>query len=421
MHINSLTHTTRMLVLSKIDYGLYIYGHSPKSTLKIIKPTYHNAARRSINAFPTSPIINILAEAGLPTIEERRDAITDKLLAKLVFTKNSIIYNDVKNALELKVAKRIPSAIASILAKAAQSNLPTKRVRIPTPRYPPWSIYRECVILTLAQHTKTTTSKNAYKQLFSAVSSDLKADGWKFIFTDGSKTSNNTSFAVVYENGSIASIGNLPDFTSVFTAEAFAILQATKTTTNSHEKYIICSDSISVLNAVNNPKKNTDIISDIRYQLGKSSKNTKLMWTPGHVGIPGNEYADIAANSAKNSPVYSFNMFTKLDLLKTIQKTTKANTIHNWSLYHHHHKKVNPEKLTITYPTNVSKQKISNFVRLRLGHTSTSHQHLLNKNTPPPLCATCHTSLNLTHILEQCSVLQPIINKIFKEKSMYEV
>lgn len=59
-----------MLVLSKIDYGLYIYGQCPKSILNIIKPTYHQAARRSINAFPITPIKNILVEAGLPSIEE---------------------------------------------------------------------------------------------------------------------------------------------------------------------------------------------------------------------------------------------------------------------------------------------------------------------------------------------------------------
>ena len=320
LHINTISSITKMLVLSKIDYGIYIYGNCPKSTLKIIKPIYHQAARRSINAFPTTPIKNIIAEAGLPTLEQRSEEISLKLVAKLFFSTNSIIDKDIHQSIGHKHKKRIPSAISIILDNAEQMDVPIKRTCSTPPCSPPWNIKSDSFIMTLAQYRKTNTSNVLYCSLFSYVSSDLKNKGWKFIFTDGSKSPDNTSFAVTREDGYILSIGTLPELSSIFTAEAFAILQATKTTTHRRGKFVICSDSISVLRAISNPNNNSPLISEIRNKISMMPNKLKLMWTPGHVNIRGNEEADNAASSAKEAPVYKSNIFTNQDLKTNINK-----------------------------------------------------------------------------------------------------
>ncbi|XP_055913748.1 uncharacterized protein LOC129947266 [Eupeodes corollae] len=409
-----------MLLLSKIDYGIYIYGSSPKTTLRIIQPSYHQAARRSINAFPTTPLKNILAEAGLPSIEQRFEQTISKLVVKLVFSTNSVIDKDIHQAMNLKCRKRIPSALKTILDKAREMDIPTKTTKYSTLSYPPWSIKANSFVLSLAHYSKTNTSNAVYQSLFSSISSELKTKGWKFIFTDGSKSKDNTSFAVTFEDGQILNIGILPEYASIFTAEAFAILQATKSIRNSNDKFVICSDSISVLKAVKNPNNDSDLISAIRNKIIMKPNKIKLMWTPGHSKIRGNEEADKAATSTNKSPVYKFNIYTKKDLKTQILDTLRRKQEIEWSLYHHHYKKINEHKTYPQYPTNVSKQKISNYIRLRLGHTSTTHKHLLNKNNPP-ICSTCNTTMSLTHLLENCQSSKPALSSIFKNISIYDV
>lgn len=86
VHVNTLFRITKAIVISKIIYGLEIYGNCPKSTFNVLKPYYHQAARRSIGAFRTTPILNILAEAGLPTLEENtlENANTRKYISSTV-------------------------------------------------------------------------------------------------------------------------------------------------------------------------------------------------------------------------------------------------------------------------------------------------------------------------------------------------
>ena len=64
-------------------------------------------------------------------------------------------------------------------------------------------------------------------------------------------------------------------------------------------KVIIFSESLSVLQSINNSKKEDSVIQDIILRLhNMSHKQIILCWLPSHVGIRGNEKADKAAKSA---------------------------------------------------------------------------------------------------------------------------
>ena len=74
VHPTTLINITKAIILSKIDYGLSVYGKCAISHLKIlyhISIPYHSAIRRSIRAFPTSNTANIPAESGVPSVLER--------------------------------------------------------------------------------------------------------------------------------------------------------------------------------------------------------------------------------------------------------------------------------------------------------------------------------------------------------------
>ncbi|XP_037894794.1 uncharacterized protein LOC119640676 [Glossina fuscipes] len=90
-----------MLVLSKIDYALIIYGNSCKYNINILKPVYHQAVRASCYAFRTTPINNIIIETGLPTLENRLYELKAKIVPKKYAASAPLIMDDVMEKLWL--------------------------------------------------------------------------------------------------------------------------------------------------------------------------------------------------------------------------------------------------------------------------------------------------------------------------------
>ena len=90
IHCNTLVNLTKSIILSKIDYGLAVYGKTTKSTLQILNSPYHAALRHSLRAFRTTPVKNLLTEAGCISIESRRDILNSRLFMKICECKYTI-------------------------------------------------------------------------------------------------------------------------------------------------------------------------------------------------------------------------------------------------------------------------------------------------------------------------------------------
>ncbi|GFY29836.1 RNase H domain-containing protein [Trichonephila clavipes] len=90
---------------------------------------------------------------------------------------------------------------------------------------------------------------------------------------------------------------------SIFTAEAIALYRALQLIDpKTPRKYCIYTDSMSVLEAIENYNDRchpvvSDII-DITSRLPGKGCDIQLYWIPSHVGITGNEQADIVGRSA---------------------------------------------------------------------------------------------------------------------------
>lgn len=74
----SLISAVKALIVSKINYGLYLFGFSPKSTLNKLKTILNAAIRASIGAYRTTPINNLTYEANLTPITLSRELIIVK-------------------------------------------------------------------------------------------------------------------------------------------------------------------------------------------------------------------------------------------------------------------------------------------------------------------------------------------------------
>ncbi|CAL1298273.1 unnamed protein product [Larinioides sclopetarius] len=137
--------------------------------------------------------------------------------------------------------------------------------------------------------------------------------------TDASKTKTRTTTAGI-NNHSEHTFSH--SINSIFTAEALAILNAINYFINQRKKYLLLTDSKSVLSALRNISiKSPSIILQIQKALIQASNQAiEIMptWTPSHHGIPENEVADKLATA--DIIRSSIDVISSNSLLITIKK-----------------------------------------------------------------------------------------------------
>ena len=162
---------------------------------------------------------------------------------------------------------------------------------------PRWEYGTPCVRLDLANNRKMVTNPDIFKSALNEIKAELYDH--MPIYTDGSKDNNQVGCSVV--SGIHTSKLRLPDNSSIFSAEVKAIDLALKfIDTVDNSKFIIFSDSLSVLQSLKNRNIRNPLIAKV-LQKHDDLVPPKLIvycWIPSHIGIPGNELADKAAKQA---------------------------------------------------------------------------------------------------------------------------
>ena len=99
----------------------------------------------------------------------------------------------------------------------------------------------------------------------------------------------------------------LPDYASIYSAESRAILLSLEFIEGcDSSRFVIFSDSLSCLQAINNAKWSNALVCSILekcHVLALTEKKIHFCWVPSHVGITGNERANVEAKAALNFPV----------------------------------------------------------------------------------------------------------------------
>ena len=116
------------------------------------------------------------------------------------------------------------------------------------------------------------------------------------IYTDGFKQGKKVGCAAVFQNQEL--LKRLPNESSIYSAEAIAINLAMNIIANhKSSKFIIYSDSKSVLQALQSKNSSTPLITRLLDKMNTLSKNNSIIltWIPSHFGIHGNKRADKAA------------------------------------------------------------------------------------------------------------------------------
>ena len=165
------------------------------------------------------------------------------------------------------------------------------------PQIPSWIIKKPQLILQLNKLPKTKTHPSTYLEKFHSIL--LHHPDHQYIFMDGSKDCNKTVCAAVLNK--IIHKKAFPMKSSIFTAEVCAIdLALNIISKNKHNKFIIFSDSLSVLTSLRNKKLENLLIAKLLSRLDSMSSHKEIImcWIPSHIGVSGNERADSAAKLA---------------------------------------------------------------------------------------------------------------------------
>ena len=175
-----------------------------------------------------------------------------------------------------------------------------------TPNIPAWCMKPPEILFDFTFWEKSESNPHILKDDFRNMQCRYK--NYQHIYTDGLKEDSKVGCAFISDNYS--NMQRIPDDSSIFTAEAKAVDLALDfiSTCDANNKFIIFSDSLSVLKAMNHTSSKNPHIWKL---LEKSHEiltyeEIVLCWIPSHIGIQGNEMVDKQAKTSLSLEPTSF-------------------------------------------------------------------------------------------------------------------
>ncbi|XP_049306134.1 uncharacterized protein LOC125776671 [Bactrocera dorsalis] len=260
------------------------------------------------------------------------------------------------------------------------------------------------LLLLLMFLSKQNTPNEVVQQTFAELECNYTNNGWKLLFTDGSKSIDSISLAVVTVTGEIICNWLLPSTSSVFTAEGSAIIHAVNHAKKTKGKFLICTDSKSCMSAITSPSKRNPIIEVIRDAVIGAPQKIQVMWIPGHAGISGNHFADLAAKNVARTLALTYYASSKQDISNLIKHKRHQKNASEWKTFKHHYADINPARNRIIYSSTVPTSAMKTYTPLRIGHTIITHAHLLSGKSPS-ICPLCDDTASIKHLLTLCPML----------------
>ncbi|XP_055584685.1 uncharacterized protein LOC129737547 [Uranotaenia lowii] len=215
---------------------------------------------------------------------------------------------------------------------------------------------------------------------------------------DGSKTDDHRVGCGIHDGSNNRSLA-LPADCSVFSAEAYALLNALRNLNPEVGSHVIFTDSASVLNAALTGNLKHPWVSSISDEA--LSKKVSLVWIPGHAGITGNEAADrLAAEGTKLSPPSL--PIPQQGAYRLIKNTLFYAWEAKWSSIQNN-KLREIKNSTLRWVDRPNPRERRALTRLRIGHTLLTHSYLMDRKDPP-ICFSCHCQLTVKHVLINCPI-----------------
>lgn len=401
----------RSLVRSRLEYGIVAYGTCHKTTLKKIEVIENTALRVIFGAYRTTPVESLHVIANEIPLYLKIQLLTlnysSNVSASPAHPNTSITFSQIHSDIYKEKPQVIPPIYERV--RRAEKNLD---LTLPKPlsfqegKNAPWTTPIPTILLDLATYNKENTPHQEIRSHFTECISNFPDS--IVIYTDGSRSSNGTGAAIF--STAYKQQYRLPLQCCIYNAELYAILEVLRyATQKKHTSFVICSDSLSALQSLKQIYSRhplVQLIADQYNHLQKESKQVTFIYTPSHIGIPGNEEADLLAKTAHESPdAKDAQLFVYEDLKHLIKTHIIENWQSTWNESNSHLRKI---QKTVGKQLPLPEDRKSQVIlsRLRLGHTKLTHSWILQR-TPQPSCDFCNEIMTVEH-LTTCHVLTPL-------------
>ena len=229
----------------------------------------------------------------------------------------------------------------------------------------------------------------------------------EIIFCDGSKSSEGTGAAFVHLKDGVSNTKKFKilGLKSSFFAEALGIAKALQYVHhNNFKRTTIFCDNKSAILALTTKNHNCNIIRNCRniaHDIINRGNEISICWSPGHIGIPGNELADKAAKSALNTGTNIETFVNRHDVKHLLKENIKTKAQQEWNNLNLHLKKYKPKYGPLQIlDTNRNTDVLLR--RLKLGHTSVTHDYLFKGPSEQAPSCDCMANLSVRHYIYEC-------------------
>ena len=411
----------KSLIRSHFEYAFLCFAGDSKSVNNLDKIQNKNL-RLITGAFKSTPINVMQVECKLPPLSIRFSYLKERFLLKLYSKKNNYLFANLSH---------FPSILTRNTLYILQgfsefvNFLETLQIQrsILLPCYQ-GDFHSKFPAINIIIDNKLS-SKEDVSSKFSEYS------GCRFLYTDGSKTDCAVSFAFFDSLLNLGTGYKINANTSIFTAEALAILAALKHIKHKNHgccEWVIVSDSMSVLENLKNNRYNANtnylipLIKQFWLHLYTGGINVRFMWVPSHVGVVGNERADLLARSITNNSDIIPDSSSLLSVSvpwTDIVSLLKKRSIGIWKKHWNYTIQIENKGLwyaTYNVPigktpwfckssTYINRKFYSTILRLRFGHCRLNFHLFRLKLVQSPHCDYCSTQTeqSLSHIFFECT------------------
>ena len=431
----------------KIEFGIVCMLGMDETALRKLEVLQNNCLRMILGVRRDVPAPILHAETGCLPIRERRDLLTLRFFGKLRmfhnehplldildgsnYTQDANLYPDTNYCKQLAKLCRGFSAFIEDTPLEEFDGDPFMHIPSYTPRRsvtPPW-VVEESVLVEVIPNPKgknllSADEKRALAEKYEKLISDfLVPPDSLAVFTDGSITEDRKAgFGIFITDGNLTQeerCGRLASNCGTVTVELKAIQKALLLINDlrfkPYRNIMLLSDSQGALSQIrqSDPDENLAInysIKDSLSQLRDAGVAVTFKYVPSHVGIMGNEKADMLAkhgtelDEATDNADLTFS-FYKNQCSSYIKHMYDLFTVNlggdSESVKRYLHVNPNLDSPTLNNGTR-SEQILLNNLRTHPLNVCTHHC------SDPPLCSRCREPFSTTHYLFECPALDKL-------------
>ena len=400
-----------------LEYGITSWGTAAKANFAQVERVQNQASRIITGAMKSTPIHAMETLTGLQTLEDRRDT---KILTQSAKYKrledhpmrtrmSDITKCRLKRSSFLHQSRRLERKNKDLL-EHANKPIPTHSA-LPTWNRKQFPEIRESIPGIQKKGEQIEPERKAVTLEY--IDQIYPPEEWTHAYTDGSaEEANKNGGGGIYLKLKNREEIKLAIPTGLRSSNYKAETEALKTAATTllahreliHNRVVIFSDALSVLQATTNPhNKDLNELVDALHNLQLSTEKTVIQWIPSHCDIQGNEEADRLAKEGGKMPQTPEEI--SYEEAKTLIKDEQKK---RWLQQH-------PNYNSKDSFYNLPRRDQVNMTRLRTGHCRLRH-HMYTRfrigDTPSCQCGAPQT---VEHLLQNCPLHQNLRAEIWPE------